>query len=49
VAALVFLRLNDRDISSTEDELVELTVGVAAAKLTKADAAVFLRSHGKRA
>jgi len=47
--ALLFLRLNDGDVSATENELVELTLGVAAGRLTKADVAVFFLSHSERA
>jgi death-on-curing protein len=44
--ALVFLRLNGVRIRATNDELVELVLGVAAGTLAKADVAVFLREHG---
>jgi len=44
-AALAFLRLNDVRIQATDDELVELVLGVAAGPLSKADVAVFLRTH----
>jgi death-on-curing protein len=43
--ALVFLRLNGIHIRATDDELVELVLGVAAGRRSKADVAVFLREH----
>lgn len=42
---LVFLRLNGRRIRATDDELVQLVEDVAAGGATKAEVAVFLRSH----
>ena len=43
--ALVFLRLNGIRIRATDDELVEMTMGVAAGDSTKADVAVFFLDH----
>jgi death-on-curing protein len=43
--ALVFLRLNGIRIRATNDEMVELVIGVAAGSLSKADVAVFLGEH----
>jgi death-on-curing protein len=43
--ALAFLRLNDVRIEATDDELVELVLGVAAGPLSKADVAVFFQTH----
>jgi death-on-curing protein len=43
--ALVFLELNGASVSATEDELVTLTVGAADGSVSKADVAVFLRTH----
>ena len=42
---LVFLRLNGHRIRATDDELVQLVEDVAAGGATKAEVAVFLRSH----
>ncbi len=39
---IMFVYLNDLDLECTEDEIVELTLGIASGKLTKADAAVLL-------
>jgi len=43
----LFLYVNDRELDCTEDELVELTLGVASGKVTKAEVAVFLSGHVK--
>ena|SRR5438128_2640904 len=45
VAALVFLRLNDRDISATNLELESLVLSVAQGKADKAAVATFIRDH----
>jgi death on curing protein len=42
---LVFLRLNHVEIRATDDELVDLVIGVAGASRSKADVAVFLATH----
>jgi death-on-curing protein len=42
---LVFLRLNGVTIQATDDELVELVLGVISGQLGKADVAVFLRQR----
>ena len=44
-AMIMFVYLNDHDIVCDEDELVELTVGVASGATTKADVAVFLAAR----
>jgi death on curing protein len=44
-AMFLFLYVNDLELECTEDELVELTLGVASGKVTKADVAVFLSTH----
>jgi death on curing protein len=41
----LFLYVNDLELDCTEDELVDLTVGVASSKVTKAEIAVFLSGH----
>lgn len=43
--ALAFLRLNDIRIDAGPNALYDLVIGVAAGKLTKADAAVFFQKH----
>lgn len=45
MAALVFLWLNDQRIRASEDELVDLVVGVAAGKVSKPEVAVFLANR----
>jgi death-on-curing protein len=44
-AALAFLWLNGERLDAGEDELTELVMGVAAGRLGKADAAVFIRTR----
>ena len=44
-AALAFIWLNDRRLEAGEDELTELVMGIAAGRLSKADAAVFINGH----
>ena len=44
-AMIMFVYLNDGDIVCNEDELVELTLGVATGAKTKAEVAVFLAAH----
>lgn len=44
-AMIMFVYLNERDLTCDEDELVSLTVGVASGKTTKADVAVFLAAR----
>ena len=46
---LVFLRLNGVAVSASDNELVDLVMGVAAGTRSKAEVAVFLSSHGSRA
>lgn len=43
--ALAFLGINDVLIEATDDELVELVLGVAESRHDKLDVAVFLRAH----
>jgi death-on-curing protein len=45
---LAFLRLNGVVVRATDDELVDLVIGVADGSRSKADVAVFLSSHGPR-
>lgn len=44
-ATFMFFFVNDLVLDCSEGELVQLTMGVAAGKVTKADAAVFLSAH----
>jgi death on curing protein len=44
-AMIMFVYLNDHDIACDEDELVELTLGVASGTTTKAEVAVFLAAR----
>lgn len=44
-AMLMFVYLNDHDLECDEDELVDLTLGVAAGETTKAEVAVFLAAR----
>jgi death on curing protein len=43
--SLAFLRLNNVRIHATDDELVDVVLGVAEGRLSKAEVAVFLRQH----
>lgn len=47
--ALAFLRLNGTRIDASDDELVDLVIGVAEGRLAKADVAVFFRERSKPA
>lgn len=42
---LAFLRLNSVRVRASDDELVEMVLGVAQSRRSKADVAVFLREH----
>ncbi len=44
-AALAFLWVNDHEVEADEDELTELTMGVAAGRVGKAEASVSLQAH----
>jgi len=44
-ATFMFLFLNDLELDCDEDELVELTLGVASGGSTKSAVAVFLAAH----
>ncbi len=46
--ALAFLRLNDVAAHASEDAVVDLVLGVAEGKITKAEVAVFLQKHASR-
>jgi death-on-curing protein len=46
-AMFMFLFVNDLVLDCEENELVELTLGVAAGRTTKAEVAVFLAAHVK--
>jgi death-on-curing protein len=41
----LFLYVNELELDCTADELVELTLGVARGKVTKAEVAVFVGAH----
>ncbi len=43
--SLAFLRLNGLRLAASEDELVDLVVGIAAGSVSKAEAAVFIAGH----
>ena len=47
-AALTFLGLNGRRIVATNEELVDVTFGVASGRTTKSMVAVFFREHLRR-
>ena len=47
-AMIMFVYLNDRDLVCDEDELFELTIGVAKGTTTKAEVAVFLAARVSR-
>jgi death-on-curing protein len=42
---LTFLRLNDVRIQATDDQLVDVVLGVAEGRVSKAEVAVFLHEH----
>jgi death on curing protein len=44
-SALAFLWLNGRRLEAGEDELTNLTIGVASGEVSKAEAAVLIRGH----
>jgi death-on-curing protein len=44
-SALAFLWLNDETVDAGENELTEMVVGVAAGRVGKAEAAVFIRAR----
>jgi len=44
-ALFMFLYMNDLELGCSEDELVELTLGVARGETTKAEVAVFVASR----
>jgi death on curing protein len=46
---LVFLRLNGVRVRATDDELVDLVVGVIEGRRSKADVAVFFRERSSKA
>jgi len=46
--SLVFLRLNGIRVRASDDELVDLVIGVAEGRRSKADVAVFLRERSTR-
>lgn len=45
MATIAFLGLNDLDLDAPDNDLERLVLGVAGAKITKAEAAVFLKKH----
>ena len=47
--SLAFLRLNGIRVRATDDDLVDIVMGVAAGRRSKADVAVFLRERSKPA
>ena len=48
MAMLAFLGLNSLRLDATEDELVELVLGVASGRVSKAEVAVFVKRHAHR-
>jgi death on curing protein len=48
-ATFMFLYLNDLVLECEEDEIVDLTLGVAAGKITKSEVAVFIAARVTRA
>ena len=44
-AALAFIWINDQRLEAGDDELTELVMGIAAGRLGKADAAVFISAR----
>src|SRR5262249_10182879 len=48
MAMLAFLGLNNMRLEATDDDFVDLVMGVAAGRITKAEIAVFVRRHRQR-
>jgi death-on-curing protein len=48
-SSLAFLRLNGIRVRATDDDLVDIVMGVAEGRRSKADVAVFLRERSKPA
>ena len=48
MAMLAFLGLNSLRLDATEDELVEMVLGVAGGRVSKAEVAVFIQRHTRR-
>lgn len=46
--SLAFLAMNGTRVAATEDDLVQLVLGVAGGSRSKADAAVFFETHARR-
>lgn len=46
--SLSFLAMNGTRVAATDDDLVQLVLGVAAGSRSKADAAVFFKTHARR-
>ena len=46
-SSLAFLRLNNARIRATDDDLVDIVMGVAEGRRSKADVAVFFRERSK--
>jgi death-on-curing protein len=44
-SALAFLWLNGRRLEANDDDLTDLVIGVAAGRVSKAEAAVFIGAH----
>lgn len=47
-SCLGFLGINGVEIDATEDEIVELVIGVATSAISKAELALFLKAHAAR-
>ena len=48
MAMFAFLGLNSLRMDATEDELVEMVLGVAGGRVSKAEVAVFIQRHTRR-
>lgn len=48
MAMLAFLGLNSLRLDATEDELVDLVLGVASGRASRAEVAVFVKQHARR-
>lgn len=46
-ATFLFLYMNDLQLDFTEDALVDLTLGVASGRRSKAEASVFIAEHAR--
>jgi death-on-curing protein len=47
MAGFIFLDMNGAELTASQEEYRDLTLGVAAGKLVKSDAVAFFKQHGR--